>query len=217
MIFPLPLSAPAARFVRSHAPRVAVAFAVGIACLALVAEPTFAAKRHRAAPKSERPADPGSEAAESTKAAEAPRSDLPSEIVIAPHFSPEQRRERERREAERLRALAPRAEAWTRAFRAAGVPFAKFVDETLRTLHTAIGRGSRNVCFPLQAATERLAEALPQAPDDRLERDIRAALARVANGARICLDGRPTSAQTEIRGGAMVLARAAETIVNWGR
>jgi hypothetical protein len=66
-------------------------------------------------------------------------------------------------------------------------------------------------------ATERLAAALPEAPEPRLETEIRTALSRVANGARICLEGRPTTAQTEIGRGAETLARAAEAIVNWGR
>ena len=141
----------------------------------------------------------------------------PSEISIVPHFSPEDRRARQREETDRRLALAPRAEAWSRAFRTEGAPFARSLDEALRVLRTAIGRSSRNVCYPLQAATERLAATLPEAPDTRLEAEIRTALARVANGTRICLEGRTATAQTEIRGGAALLARAAETIVGWGR
>lgn len=141
----------------------------------------------------------------------------PSVISVAPHFSPQDRLARQARESERARALAPRAEAWSRAFRAEGAPFVSFVDQALRTLRTAIGRGSRNVCYPLQLATERLAAALPEAPEPRLETEIRGALSQVANGARICLEGRPTTAQTEIGRGAETLARAAEAIVNWGR
>ncbi len=194
--------------------------------LAAVA-PTLAAKaskRHRAEPRVERPAPsaepetlPESTPAEILEPPSSPRSNLPAEIVITPHFSSDQRRARELEERERLRALTPQAEAWSRAFRAAGVPFARFVEETLRTLRTAIGRGSRNVCYPLAQATDRLAEALPEAPEAHLESQIRKALAQVANGARICLEGRPTTAQTEIGRGAEVLARAADRIVNWGR
>lgn len=202
--------------------------------LGLSSAPSLAAKapkRQRTSPKKERPARPVTTARESKapEAAEVPEPprvaypripvnpNLPSEISIVPHISGEDPRARQREESERLRTLAPCAEAWTRAFRTEGVPFARSLDETLRMLRTAIGRSSRNICYPLQAATERLAAALPEAPEARLEAEIRGALARVANGARICLEGRPTTAQTEIGGGAAVLARAAETIVNWGR
>ncbi|MEP7011957.1 MAG: hypothetical protein ABJC13_16655 [Acidobacteriota bacterium] len=180
--------------------------------------------RHRAAAKNERPAETAN--ADNPKTPEAPEPeyhpvpvnpDLPSEISITPHFSVRDRQVRDQRDGDRLRLLAPRAQAWTRAFRAEGPPFARFVAETLQTLRSAIGRGSRNVCYPLQVATERLAANLPEAPEPRLETEIRSALSRVANGARICLEGRPATAQTEIGGGAAVLARAAETIVNWGR
>ncbi len=203
-----------------------VLIALGLALVGV--PPTLAAKdkkRHRAAPRAERPA-PSAEPETTTEVAppetlepetppSAPRSNLPAEIVIAPHFSPAERRAREWQESARLRALAPRAEAWSRSFREEGGPFSRFVDETLWTLRTAIGRGSRNVCYPLSEATERLAAALPEAPEARLEVQIRKALAQVANGARICLEGRPTTAQTEIRRGAELLVRAAERIINW--
>lgn len=201
--------------------------------LGLSAAPSLAAKapkRPHANPKKERPARPAtakeSKAPEAAEVAEPPRIEypripvnpnLPSEISIVPHLSAEDRRARQREEGERRLTLAPRAEAWTRAFRTEGASFARSLDETLRMLRTAIGRGSRNICYPLQEATERLTAALPEAPDARLEAEIRSALARVANGARICLEGRPTTAQTEIGRGAEGLARAAETIVNWGR
>ncbi len=207
--------------------------------LGLSSAPSLAAKAPKAprtTAKKERPARPAT--AKESKAPKAPKTpeaaelpepprveytripvnpNLPSEISIVPHLSGEDRRARQREESERLRTLAPRAEAWTRAFRTEGAPFARTLDETLHMLRTAIGRGSRNICYPLQEATERLAAALPEAPDARIEAEIRTALSRVANGARICLEGRPTTAQTEIGRGAAVLARAAETIVNWGR
>ena len=203
--------------------------------LGLANSPALAAKapktpktpgKHRAATKKERPAETANADPTESPETRTPEPefhpvpvnpDLPSEISIAPHFSAKERQTRELREGDRLRALAPRAEAWIRAFRAEGAPFVRFVDETLRTLRTAIGRGSRNVCYPLQVATERLAAALPEAPEVRLESEIRGALARVANGARICLEGRPATAQSEIGRGAETLARAAEAIVNWGR
>ncbi|HXU30711.1 MAG TPA: hypothetical protein VN851_09060 [Thermoanaerobaculia bacterium] len=205
-----------------------IALGLGLAgSPALAAKTPKTPKKHRAATKKERPADTANAEAQKTpKTAETPEPvyhpvpvdpNLPSVISIAPHFSAREEQARGRREDERRQALAPRAEAWTRAFRAEGPPFARYVAETLRTLRTAIGRGSRNVCYPLQVATEQLAAALPVAPEARLETEIRAALARVANGARVCLDGRPATAQTEIRGGAEVLARAAEAIVNWDR
>ncbi|HEV7667121.1 MAG TPA: hypothetical protein VGS22_01240 [Thermoanaerobaculia bacterium] len=228
MIFSLAPLAPLATTTRrtlSYVLLAALGFGLPIApCLAAKTP-----KHHRATPKKEKPAEPATaEASEAPETAEArepsaayPRipvnPNLPSEISIAPHFSAEQRQARQREEAERLRALAPRAAAWSQAFRTEGQPFARFVDETLRTLRTAVGRASRNVCYPLGVATERLAAALPEAPDTKLEGEIRSALARVANGARICLEGRPTTAQTEIRGGAEVFVRAAEAIVNWGR
>lgn len=221
---------------RSFLTRRCLAFALLAALgLGLASPPALAAKapktpkKHRAANKKERPAQAAKDEAQAQETPEIPETpepvyhpvpvdpNLPSEISIAPHFSARETQARDRRESERLRALAPRAEAWSRAFRAEGAPFVRFVDETLRTLRTAIGRGSRNICYPLQVATERLAAALPEAPEARLETEIRGALSRVANGARICLEGRPTTAQTEIGHGAATLARAAETIVNWGR
>ncbi len=202
-----------------------VLIALGLALAS--GSPTLAAKakkQHRAEPRAAQPAGPEApqertptETLEPAPPPAAPRSNLPAEIVIAPHFSPGERRAREVAERERRQALAPRAEAWSRAFRAEGVPFARFLDQTLTTLRSAIGRSSRNICYPLSEATARLAAALPEAPDTRLEVEIRKALAQVANGARICLEGRPTTAQTEIGKGAEVLARAAERIVNWGR
>lgn len=195
--------------------------------------PSFAAKapkRPRAAAKKERTPQPKAarepKAPEAAEAPEPPRIEypripvnpnLPSEISIVPHLSEVEKSARQRREAEIRRALAPRAEAWSRAFRAEAASFAGALDAALGTLRTAVGRGSRNVCYPLEAATDRLAAALPEAPEARLEAEIRTALSRVAHGARICLEGRPTTAQTEIRSGAAVLVRAAETILSWGR
>ncbi len=227
MIFAL---APTATFTTRRCLSYALLVALGLALAsapALAAKAPKAPKKHRAVTKKEQRAETTNadvlESPETTKTPEPEfhpvpvNPNLPSEISIAPHFSPQDRLAGQARESERLRALAPRAEAWTRAFRAEGAPFVRFVGETLRTLRTAIGRGSRNVCYPLQVATERLAAALPEAPEARLETEIRGALSRVAHGARICLEGRPTTAQSEIGRGAETLARAAEAIVNWGR
>ncbi len=188
----------------------------------LLASPGFAAKR-----PSKKPADKSSAKPPVEAAAPAPEVEpyvpvpvdpnLPSVISITPHSSSEERQVEALRQEDLRRTLAPRAEAWSRAFRTEGAPFARFLAESLHTLKTAIGRGSRNVCYPLSVATERLATALPEAPEGALERDVRTALARVARGARLCLEGRPTTAQTEIRTGAEVLLRAAEAISNWGR
>ena len=198
-----PTSAMAA--MAAMAPFLAIVLAASLAA----PDPAHAAKQR---PRAEKP-----EAAETAPSAAdtAPASTEPSSILIAPHGSEAERKARTRSAEARRRDLAPAAAAWAAIFRREAAPFSSLLAEALRTLATTAGLTARNVCHPLGIAADRLAAALPQAPEPDLERQIRAALRHLADGARRCLEGRPTTAQIDLGQGARQLAQAAGAIFAW--